>query len=389
MNEERKIIPHPDNRYCPSCGSIYQKGAKFCPQCGAKISDEEKKEIETTEKESDSSQEELKKKNKKKKALISIIILLLILLLGGGAFGGWYYFNNYKQNKDYESKINSLWSGVVDKSEGFKESLQTIDEEKDLTTTGDKSLELERYLKNKIDELDKLETKENYQDLKKEFKIVLERYADYLSKLRSKILDKDLNKINIENDFIEVDKIKEIAKDKITDFENKNKFLKDQLNNDVFNLSVLKNFIIHWQKEKMTEEERITKEKAEKEAEQAQKLAEETVNKFMGALPNAYSATDKWAEAQKIADNYWYTPSMNNFRNDYKYYFLDKAGSPMYIGGQVIKSEKINNTKFEVTAEERTKYAGAPDSSENKYLSYFIVEKIGNAGWFITSHGMK
>jgi len=385
MAEERKIIVKPEsNRYCPSCGAIVKSEDKFCPQCGANLLEQEKPEEQKLKEEIKSPAVTAKKK---KKIVALVIILAILLLSGGGVLAYYYYSKGIKVNKDFEDKVNALWSDFVNQNSKFKDDLQTPASENDLNNLSDESLRLEKLAKEKISELDELKTPSNYEDSRNKLKTFLEKYSEYQLKLRTDILDKNITEIK---DFNKAKRYADYASSALLDFMQRSSYIKDTLSNDVFDLNKLQAFVEKVKGEEASEAAQKAKEEAEASEEAAKQAAEQTVTNFMNNLPNAYSVVpaQRWNKAQQIADQYWYTPAIDNFKTDYKFYFIEESG-PVYKGGQVIKSEKINEKKFDVTAEEREKYTTPSGDVEDKHLSYFIVEKIGNFGWFITSHGKK
>ena len=383
--EERKIVPRPDNKYCPSCGAIYQEGEKFCSQCGNSL--EEKPKPKPKE-ETDVAKVDIgdKKIKRKKAIIITIIVIIALFLISGGVYAWYYYSQKANINKQFENKINSMWTEIISKNNKFDDDLQTVASEKDMSELSDEALEIDKLAKNKITELDNLETPKSYDNSKTKFKAFLEKYADYMVKLRSNILDKNIANINVNKDFNESQRYADYAKDAKNSFVNASNYLKGSFNDSVFNLNNLKSYVEKWQGNAANQASQKAKEEEEAKKAAEKQAVEQTVTGFMNGLPSAYGATDKWADAQRIADKYWYTPSMGNFRSDYKVYFDGTPGGLTYLGGQIIKSERVSDTKFDVSSEEREKYT-TPDH-ENKFLSYFIVEKFGSS-WFINSHGRK
>jgi uncharacterized membrane protein YvbJ len=382
MPEEKQIVPRPDNVYCPVCGEIGREGDKYCRKCGASLANEKsKKETKTPE------DSETKKKRRKKK-IVTLVVVFIVLLLAGGAFAYTYYSRLNKTNKDYENKVNVAWSEILDKSNKFKDDLKNVNEERDMTSLSDETIDLERLLKNKSSEVDGMDTPKGYENSKNDFKTACQKYSDYLSKLRNDILKKNIANINVNRDFGEVQKYADYTSDALDNFYKSSSFIKDHLSEDIFDLSKLKEFVLKTKGQEQSEAEKKAQEEAEAKKAAEKQAAEKTTTDFMSSLPNAYGATDKWAEAQRIADKYWYTPSINNFRSDYQFYFEGDPGTT-YLGGQVITGERVSDTKFNISTEEREKFTGPGGSSENRYLTYFIVEKIGTSGWFITSHGRR
>jgi len=284
-----------------------------------------------------------------------------------------------------------MWSEVIEKSNDFKDTLNDPTKKSDLDRLDKKAEDLEQLLKDKVSELDGVETPHGYQESKDKLKKGLEKYIDYLSNLQKNILDKDISRVKVSTDFDKVQKHADEARDALTDFIETSKYVEETISGDVFDLSQLKNFIKDWQSAAESEAEKESEKKSEEEKKAAEaaakQAAEETCSDFMNGLPNAYGAADSWAEAQRIADQHWLTASMNNFRSDYKFYF--EGGGVTYIGGQVISSDKVNNTKYNVSSEERERYHPHDDEPhEYRFLSYFIVEKFSSS-WFITSHGRR
>ena len=283
-----------------------------------------------------------------------------------------------------------MWSEVVSKSNDFKDNLNNPSSDKDLVQLSDQSKEIENLCKSKISELDSINAPKgkNYDDSKNKLKTALEKYAEYMTQLRQNILDKDIAKIKVSEDFSKVQKYADSVRDAVNDFMKASSFVKSTLSEDVFNLSKLKDFVENWQNEATNKNQQKNQQQQEAQKAADKQAAEKTVTDFINSLPNAYGVPDKWAEAQHIADQYWSSGSMNNFRSDYKFYFDGGAGVT-YIGGQVISSESVSDTKYNIQAEERERFnppGGEP--SENRFLSYFIVEKSNNR-WAITSHGRR
>lgn len=385
MAEERKIIPRPDNKYCPSCGAIYQEGEKFCSQCGTDLSKQKSKA-----KSKNPDDPELLKKKKRKRKIIIIVIILVLFLLAGAALAWSYYSRQNKTDKEFEAQINSMWSEVVNKSNDFKDNLNNPSSDKDLVQLSDQSKEIENLCKSKISELDSINAPKgkNYDDSKNKLKTALEKYAEYMTQLRQNILDKDIAKIKVSEDFSKVQKYADSVRDAVNDFMKASSFVKSTLSEDVFNLSKLKDFVENWQNEATNKNQQKNQQQQEAQKAADKQAAEKTVTDFINSLPNSYGASDKWAEAQHIADQYWSSGSMNNFRSDYKFYFEGGAGVT-YIGGQVISSESVSDTKYNIQAEERERFnPSGGEPSENRFLSYFIVEKSNNR-WAITSHGRR
>lgn len=390
MPEEKKIIIRSTNTYCPSCGAIVKVSDKFCSQCGKQLEEKEEGKKEETRAEFKAVDLETKARKKKRK----LVALTIILILMGLAIGGWlfyaYYYLPYQAQRDYRNKVENVWEVILEKSNTFKERLATVNSENDINELNNDSQDLENLLTEKINEVESWSLNGNFNEARGKFKTALENYKIYHHELQKNILNKNLARVKITTDFAKVQKFANLANDSLQDFYDAHDFIKEHLSEKVFDLSELRNFIKKWQGEKAVEEKsKLEEEKAAQEA--AEKRAVEgVVLNFMSNLPNAYSAPSdqQWSRAQAIADKYWYTPSMSNFVGDYQTYF-EEGGFTKYVGGQVIKSEKLSNTKYDVTAEERQKYTTPQGDVEHKYLSYFIVEKIGNYGWFITSHGKR
>jgi len=384
MPEERKIIPKPSNKYCPSCGAVYEEGEKFCSQCGSSLTKQKSNKLKTSQ------DPELIRKKRKKRIIITIVVVIVLLLLAGAAVAWSLYNQRNNDNKDFENKMNSIWSEVIVKSNSFNDNLQNPSTDKDLVRLNDQSKELGNLIKNKEAELDSIvppKTK-NYGESKDKLKTAFDKYSDYLSQLQDNILSKDIGKIKVSTDFSNVQKYADSAKDVVADFMNVSSYIKDSINNKVFDLTNLKGFVEDWQSEASNQNQQ--KNQQEEQAKQAanKQAAEKTVSDFINSLPSAYGNPDQWGQAQNIAGQYWASGSMDNFKSDYKFYFQGGAGVT-YTGGQVISSEKISDTKYNISSEERERFTPpGGEASENRFLSYFIVENVNNR-WVITSHGRR
>jgi ElaB/YqjD/DUF883 family membrane-anchored ribosome-binding protein/predicted nucleic acid-binding Zn ribbon protein len=393
MAEEQnfqKPVLRPDAVYCPRCGAIHKKGEKYCNECGASLLPPMTKPAikEKTEKEEPTLDLNKKKKKRKKKIIWTAVI---ILILAGAATGAWFYTQSLRQrqrNLKFEKEIKDLWEEITSKSNDTKNVLTNIKSEDDINNLSTKISDLKNLIQTKASKLDEIDTPENYEELKNKLKSALERYSEYLSRLKDDIVDKTTDQVEVPGDFISVQNLADQAKGALGDFVNQAKFIKNKIADGVFDLSILRGFIEDTQSQ--TEGEKAQKEKQEKEAQEkaAKKAAEDVVYNFMNSLPKAYDDIEhSWDNAQNIAKQYWYSPALPIFKSDYQFYF---ASEVFYKGGSVLSSEKLSDTKYNVSCEERSESMDfeTGETYTHTYLTYFLVEKH-NDKWLISSHGNK
>lgn len=379
-----KPVVRPENTYCPRCGAVIEKKDKFCPECGATLLPEDKNKkdaLSTDVKKSDS--DEAKKKKRKKQLIIAGVILGFIALIAG-AWAYVSYSREAKAKKEYEDKINPIWSEIVDRSTPVKDEIGKVAKVEDLTVLSDKIEDLQRTLRNKNSDLDPIDAPASYKDSKSNLKDFITKYLSYVSNLKDNILDKNLEKVN-DSAYDDVSKLASDAKNALDKFMSSSSFIKKSIPSEVFDMVKIKSKIKGLTEASEEAKAKAAAEAAAKAEAEAKAAVEKVASDFMTALPGAYSGGDSWASAQAIAGNYWTAGGMGNdstpgsFRSEYHAYFASEVA---YKGGRVLTSEKLSDTKHKVSVEEREETMGGG----NTFLGYFIVEKSGSK-WFITSHG--
>ncbi len=335
---------------------------------------------------------------KQNKIIIAAVAGVLIALIAGIAV--WYFYNQNKEAKAksaYEQKIKKIWIEVIKDSDGIKKILGNPAKDSDLQKLDDDARILEKSVRRKISELKMIKAPNGYDEPGTKLKKGLDAYAVYLAYLQNDVLYKSIDNIKIPEDIDEAQKYADVARVDFAAFDNAYEFIQERVSDEVFDLSQLRDYIDNWQSKAAEEAEKKAEQAAAAEAAQRaayeasiKQAAEKTAQDFINGLAGVYqsSPNDLWTGAQRVADQYWTTASINNFTNDYKKYFDNAMGRPTYTGGKIIQSEKVSDSKFNVSAEEGERLDTAPGSPETKYLNYFIVERIGS-GWFITSHGRK
>lgn len=335
---------------------------------------------------------------KQNKIIIGVVVGLLIALVAG--FTAWYFYNQSKEARAksaYEEKIKKIWTQVIKDGDDLKSVLSNPKKDSDLGKIDDDAKILEKSVRKKVSEIKMIKSPKGYDEPGRKLKKALEAYAAYLAYLQNDVLYKNIDNIKIPEDIDEAQKYADIARTDSAAFDDSYDFITTRISDEVFDLTALRDYIDDWQTKAAHEAEKQAEQAAAQEA--AQRAAYEASIKaasikaaqdFMTALVGVYqsSPNDLLGGAQRVADKYWTTAAVNNFNNDYKKYFDNVVGRPSYTGGKVVQSEKVSDTKFNVTAEEGERLDTAPGSPETKYLTYFIVERVGS-GWFVTSHGRK
>ncbi len=335
---------------------------------------------------------------KQNKIIIGTVVGLLVALVAGVA--AWYFYSQNKEAKAksaYEEKIKRIWVQVVKDSDEMKSVLSNPKKDSDLAKLDDDAKILEKSVRKKLSELKMIKAPAGYDEPGTKLKKGLDAFAIYLAYLQDDVLYKSIANIKIPEDIDEAQKYADTARTDLAAFDDAYDFITTRISDEVFDLSAIRDYIDKWQDKAAQEAEKKAEEAAAQEAAQRaayeaaiKQAAEKTAQDFMNILAGVYqsSPNDLAGGAQRAADKYWTTAAINNFNNDYGKYFTTALGRPTYTGGKVVQSEKVSDTKFNVTVEEGERLDTALGSPETKYLNYFIIERIGS-GWFITSHGRK
>lgn len=270
-----------DNIYCPHCGAIQKKTESFCSHCGKSL--HKKDDL----KEMKDIVEEDKKPKKPKKPFYkrkSFIFFTALLIVAGATVVAVLYLKSI-EGQDYKNKVKGIWVDVAGETDNLDKEVSEMSKMEDFKKIGIKIKTIESITDDKKEQMDKLNTPDNYREGKEAFALAMSDYKDYLQVLRS-ATDNPSKMTN--QDVEEIEKKSETAKISFSKMYTKFDFLDKKLSDDTYNI------VIKFQEVRKDYEEQLATEEQSK-AEQDRKSKQETEDKakvenIVTSFMNAYIA---------------------------------------------------------------------------------------------------
>lgn len=321
---------------CPQCGSEMAEGAHFCEKCGYRFGGEADETKVASTGPSSSQQPSPKPQPtrrpwyKRKGVVITLILVALLLLSSCVGVGIWLALSR-QDSGDYENQVKEIWEEVIDESNQLKESLDQLSTQDDLKELSSTNSELVDLLKDKQNEVDKLEPPTEREDVQKEMEKFLEAYIDYLTRAQ-RVIDNSLE-ASSEDDFVDLEGLSNKALSADEDFVEKADFVDGDVPEEVFDMPDVLRSLAKKIQTKEQAEEKAKKEKQLKEQIAADNDAvEDTVISFMQAYINAQAATCRKYLTSKANDQFDPTKEFNvNYsRLDFKVTSLKRISSTSY-----------------------------------------------------------